>query len=492
MPFRNIHPLIHLQSSEFSTMNATIRPPHILLLLVLFLSAQMTCAQDATAHLRRKCFLGIQPLPVPDSLAKASGLTGGILLNKVVPGGTFALMGAQAQDVLIRINGMTVENWETMRSKGPRFFEGDALQVDVWRSNGKKGKVLSLAGKAVGAAREQSSDRYDIQYGEAPFQNGYLRTITMLPKTAGPHPVIYFIPGYSCFSIDNMNRQDPYPRLFDSLVALGNIVYRVEKPGLGDGPSPCDCRTSGFEVELNAFEAGYQQLLTQPWAQEDRIFIVGHSMGGIQAPLLMGKGNYHPKGIAVYGTVFQTWYEYMLMMLRFQNPRAGQTDYITMEEDMHEYIQLLYEHYVLDRPLATIIANPKWKALLERDFQLDAAGNLLYRTAEYWQEISHHTLADAWAKTDAHVLSIFGEVDFEVFDAFSMSEIARIVNAHHPGHGSFVTLPGTDHGMIHVGPLEKALELRGQPAYNDYYVNNFDYRIVTELQSWIARVMKLG
>ena len=130
--------------------------------------------------------------------------------------------------------------------------------------------------------------------------------------------------------------------------------------------------------------------------------------------------------------------------------------------------------------------------LLERDFQLDAQGNMLFRKAEYWQEITHHTLADAWAKTDAHVLSMFGELDFEVFDAFSMSEIARIVNSHHPGHGTFVTLPGTDHGMIHVGSMEKAQELRGQPAYNDYYLNHFDYTIVTELQRWIERVMKLG
>lgn len=470
-------------------MNSHIRPPRLLLVLLLLVSVAL--AQGTTSHLRRKCFMGLQPLPISDSLARASGHASGVLIGMVVPGGTMEAIGAQRQDILIQLNGEAVQNWDGLRQMLPKLFEGDAVQADVWRSKGGKGKVVHLTGAVKGAAREQGTARYDVQYGEAPFDGGYLRTITLLPKTVGPHPVIYFIPGYNCFSIDNMNRQDPYPKLFDSLAALGNIVYRVEKPGMGDGPSPCNCMETGFEKELSAFEAGYQHLLRQPWAPEDRIFLVGHSMGGIQAPLLTAQGDHHPRGIAVYGTVFQTWYEYILMMLRFQEPRTDE-QYLAFEQDMGEYVKLFYEHYVLYKPLAEIVANPKWKALLERDFLLDAKGNILFRKAEYWQEIAHHTLTEAWAKTDAHVLSMFGEADFEVFDAFSMAEIARIVNAYHPGHGTFVTLPGTDHGMIHVGSMEKGLELRGTPAYRDYFLNHFDYRLVTEIQTWIERVMKAG
>jgi pimeloyl-ACP methyl ester carboxylesterase len=269
---------------------------------------------------------------------------------------------------------------------------------------------------------------------------------------------------------------------------LGHIVYRVEKPGMGDGPSPCNCETTGFEKEMDVFEAGYKKLLTYNWAEQDRIFIVGHSMGGVQAPLLTTRGDYRPKGIAVYGTVFQTWYEYILMMLRFQEPRTDEA-YLTFEADMQEYIKLFYEHYVQFKPLAEITKNPKWKALLERDFLLDDQGNILFRRWDYWQEIARHTLADAWAKTDAHVLSMYGEADFEVFDSFSMSEIARIVNHSHPGHGKYVLVSGTDHGMIEVGSMDKGLELRGKPEYRDYYLNHFNWQIITEIDTWIRAVM---
>ncbi|HEX2901744.1 MAG TPA: alpha/beta fold hydrolase [Bacteroidia bacterium] len=466
-----------------------IRPPHLIAFVLLALVSLHVQAQQA--HLRRKCFMGMQPAPIPDSLAKASGHAQGVLVAAVVPGGTMEALGAQPNDILLQFNGQAVSDWDGLRPILLTQFEGDALTLKVWRSTGKKSKELELKGQVKGAAREQSNAKYDVLYGEAPFDGGWLRTITMTPKTPGPHPVIYFIPGYNCFSIDNMNPISPYRKLFDSLATLGNIIYRVEKPGMGDGPSPCNCEVTGFEKELDAFEAGYKHLVAQDWASEDRIFIVGHSMGGVQAPLLTTKGNYHPKGIAVYGTVFQTWYEYILMMLRFQEPRTDE-DYLTFEGDMKEYIRLFYDHYVLDKPLGDIIRNPRWKALLERDFALDAEGNILFRRAEYWQEISHHTLADAWAKTDAHVLSLFGEADFEVFDAFSMAEIARIVNHYHPGHGKFVALPGTDHGMIEVGSMQKGLDLRGKPEYRDYYVNHFSYRIVTEIHEWINAVMRAG
>jgi uncharacterized protein len=467
------------------------------MLLPLIFSLAWLCGQSIYSqspsteaqHLRRKGFLGIHPAQISDSLAQVSGSNHGVYLAEVLPEGTMALIGAQNHDILRSINGQPISDWEAARALLPKMFAGDLIQVELWRAKGKKGQLLQLKGQIIGAPFEESTQQHEVSYGEAPFLNGFLRTITMVPKSPGPHPIIYFIPGYSCFSIDRMRATDPYPRLFDSLVHLGNIVYRVEKPGMGDGPSPCDCRDTGFELELQAFEAGYAHLLKQPWANEARIFLLGHSMGGIQAPLLATRGTFRPKGIAVYGTVFQSWYEYILMLLRFQMPKAN-PDYMSFEQDMQQYIPLFYAHYVEGKPLATIIANPRWKALLERDFQLDAQGNILFRKAEYWQELSKHYVAGAWAQTDAHVLSIFGEADFEVFDAFSMSEIATIVNAHHPHHGQFIPLPGADHAMIQVESMEKGLSLQGQPAYRDYFFNHFEYGLVTAINSWIQAVLK--
>jgi dipeptidyl aminopeptidase/acylaminoacyl peptidase len=270
-----------------------IRPPHFrvcFLLAVMLIAVTSGLVAQQSVHLRRKCFMGMVPAAISDSLAMASGQKQGVLITAVTPGGTMETIGALPQDILLQFDGKAVPDWDGLRRMLMTKFEGDPVAIQVWRSNGKKAKIVELKGQIKGAAREQGNAKYDVLYGEAPFEDGWLRTITMTPKTPGPHPVIYFIPGYNCFSIDNMNVNSPYRKLFDSLATLGNIIYRVEKPGMGDGPSPCNCEITGFEKELSAFEAGYKQLLSYPWATEDRIFLVGHSMGGVQAPLLAAKG----------------------------------------------------------------------------------------------------------------------------------------------------------------------------------------------------------
>ena len=48
----------------------------------------------------------------------------------------------------------------------------------------------------------------------------------------------------------------------------------------------------------------------------DRVFIFGHSMGGVMAPLLAA--DVPVRGIIVYGTIARTWTEYWLENLRRQ------------------------------------------------------------------------------------------------------------------------------------------------------------------------------
>lgn len=440
-------------------------------------------------HLRRQASFGFQPLLVNDSIAQAHQLkrAEGMLLLQVTPSGTFGQMGAQAGDVLLAINGQAMQQWPDLMGLRRSLAEGDRLSVRIFRG----GKAMTLDGKAVGIPKEGSTSQFEVEYGEAPFEGGYLRTIVNRPRKPGPHPAIYFIPGYTCATVDALPALHPYAKLVDSLARLDYLVFRVEKPGVGDGPQPCDCAETGFDKEMKVFEAGYDQLLKTKGVDPEKVFIFGHSLGGIQAPILAAQPRYQPAGIAVYGTVFQSWYEYILGMLRFQQPRIGD-DYLELEAKMQTYTQLFFQHYVLHKPLEDIIANPDWKALLEKDFGLDAAGNILGRKSFYWGEIAQRNLTKAWAETEAKVLSIYGEADFEVFNAYSMSEIAQIVNHYHPGNATYTTLPGTNHSFIHVGSMEKEISLKGNPAYRQYLIENFDYKLIDVLHEWIQGVLHAG
>lgn len=450
----------------------------------ILLSLVLWSSLSSGQNLKRQANYGFYPQPVDEAIAEEKGLkeVRGILVRGVGPGTTFGNMGVQEGDVVLTINGKRIDTQPALAAAKRDLWAGDKIKVEIWR----EGKTQKLAGNMVGKPRE-TSDKWDVIYDKVPFDGGFLSGIVTKPKSSGPHPTIYFIPGYTCASVEALSPIHPYTRMLDSLNALGYVIFRVDKPGTGEGPNPCSCAETGFYKEVDVFRAGWDHLQTYSFVDKDEIYIFGHSMGGFEAPLLAAEDNISPRGVAVYGTAFQSWYEYILNMLRFQEPRNGE-DYVAFEDDMKEYTKLFYDHYVLHKPLDQIISNPTWKTLLERDFALDEAGNILWRKSFFWRELSEVNVTAAWAKTDAYVLSMYGEADFEVFNPFSMQEIARIVNHYHPGHGKYVELDGTNHGMIRVGSMDKEVALKGSPEYRDYVVNHFDWRLVTELHKWIQEV----
>ena len=66
--------------------------------------------------------------------------------------------------------------------------------------------------------------------------------------------------------------------------------------------------TSTSRPSSTATEQGLKALAAYDFVDRDNIVIFGHSMGGVMAPLIAAEAPV--KGIAVYGTVAKTWYEY--------------------------------------------------------------------------------------------------------------------------------------------------------------------------------------
>ena len=231
----------------------------------------------------------------------------------------------------------------------------------------RAGKEQVLEAKAVGRPLE-TSEISEVIYDEIPFQVGTLRSIINKPNKGGKLPAILFIPGYPCASYDNMNPIHPYRKLIDAFIEKGYVVMRVEKPGVGDGEFPIPCDQIDIATENAAFEAGYQALKKYSFVDTENIFIFGHSLGGLTAPIVASKVN--PKGVIVYGTAYEPWWEYLMRMLRMQNPLFG-VDFVENEKDMRLYHHLLYRQYVLKQsPKELAAENEDFGRLLRRDFHV--------------------------------------------------------------------------------------------------------------------------
>ena len=436
-------------------------------------------------NIQRRGRLGVRLEPATDSLAATLGLkeSRGMIIRQVFPGATYANAGGQEEDILLAINGMPANPGPAFQEAMQGVREGQTTRFTVWRD----GEKLELEVTAAPIPLETSSSS-EVIYGEVPFKGGYLRTIVNKPNTPGPHPTIYFIPGYTCSSVEGFSPIHPYKKLLDSLSGLGYAIFRVEKPGVGDNIGTGNCLELGFDNELEAYQAAYHAIKQYDFIDRDNIFIWGHSMGGVYAPIIGAK--HQPKGVVIYGITHEVWVEYLLKMVRYQNPLLGH-DYVETDRDVRTLYALLYEHYYLGKDSKELYKNPDYKKILDRDFAFDGENQILFRHEDFWRELNAHNLSEAWAGINGHVLSLFGEADMEAVNDESQKEIARIVNAGHPGHGTFRLVEGTDHSMIEVGSMEKGARLRSTPEYREYLQEKFNYGIVTMTHEWIQGVMEM-
>lgn len=390
----------------------------------------LLCVPFASSQtLKRLGGIGALFVPVNDSVASANGLTQkkGLLVTKIL-GETSKALGVREGDILLNINGNEVSNTQKIYTN-PAYTrrEGDGTTWIIWRDK----KQVTLKGKMLPKPRERS-DEFEIVYDQFPFQGGQIRCVISKPKTPGKKPAILSIQGYPCSSIDLMPAWHPGKQIADEFTRRGYIVMRAEKPGVGDCQGTPDCYDIDFSTEVASFIAAFQKMKSLPDVDTTNLFIFGHSMGGMEAPFIANA--VQPKGIIVYGVTIRTWYEYLLEMLRFQNPNFG-IDYVEMEKEQRIYATMLSDLVIKNKkPSELIDEHPEYKPLLERDFQhMKGDDFIATRGVIFSQSLNNANSVEAWSKISSYVLSAHGEYDIQVMNDFSHREIVNIVNHYHPG-----------------------------------------------------------
>lgn len=441
--------------------------PLLLLLLSPGLEAQT---------LKRQGFLGVKTIPLTDSIARVHNVPvqKGLLVLEVLPNSTAQNLKLQPNDVLTEVNQQPVHSVPQLLDVLQPLRENDPVRLELQRRK----KKISLKGKMAGRPLEQPDAQVDVIYGQVQFQDGWLRTIVTKPKGEGKFPAILFIPGYNCSSIDNFNL-GAYGKLIRGWNERGYAVLRVEKSGLGDNQNTPPCQEVDMFTEIETFETGYRYLKTLPFADTTNLFLFGHSMGGVIAPVIAEK--YRPKGVMVYGTVFRPWFEFELDLVRKQNIMTG-GDYVENEELTRNMQTLFYEFFVLQKSPEQIAQNPKWTALAAKELDYRPGSSQMWgRHYKFWQQLDRLNMARSWRNTTAHVLAIWGSADWIAFEEEEHTVIADLINKYHPGKGTYLKLENTNHGFIKMPSMLEGIKL-SSPAYNE---KNFNYDFISETDTWM-------
>ncbi|HYR29434.1 MAG TPA: alpha/beta fold hydrolase [Thermoanaerobaculia bacterium] len=349
-----------------------------------------------------------------------------VIVRDVFPNTAAARAGLQQGDFILTIDGKAVASTGDFTGPLSRRSAGDEVMVEYERGGKRAPVKLALLERP----REKHPD-YDAVYGEVSADGQRFRTIATKPKSGAAKATLFLVQGLGCSSIDNPPPGHSYIDLIASLSRRGFATFRVDKPGAGDsegGP----CPAVDYHGEVKAFRAALASL-----KDTQNVFLFGHSMGGIQAPLIAE--GFPLRGVIAYGATFKSWAHYIVANQRRQMRMSG-VPFEDMEEEEKRSERFNALFYVQKQPLEKIIAeHPEFKERFP-DGKTYAGG----KEGRFFQQLYDVPMAAAWKKIEAPVLSLYGASDF-LTEASEHEALAAAVSSWRPGTAKFVTLQGVDH-----------------------------------------------
>lgn len=442
-------------------------------LIAILLLASCACFAQ---RLPRMGFLGTRIETVTEENYKSFSLPEprGVRILEVITGTSKAL-GLMPDDIVMKINDVTMINHGQMVSYMASTREGDDITVEIMR----KGKIKKLKGSVIGKPREFNPNA-EIIYESVAFKNGRLSVIINKPHVEGKLPAVLFIPGYTCSSVDNLPESNPYGRIVRAYSDAGYVVVRVEKSGLGDSQNTIDCSETDLIDEIESFTAGLLKLKSLPYVDTNSVFIWGHSMGGVIAPAIAAK--HKVKGTIVYGTTSKSFFEYQLELNRLQE-MLSKPDPLEYEKECRLSAQISYEYYIEKKKLEDIASTPEKLKILQTDWGYNGKDKIHDRNQEYWRQIVDYPLMESWKNTTGDVLVLYGGADFQAFSLPDHEQIVYTVNYYQPGKAKLVVFPDTDHYMAKSGSRQNSYDtfLSGNVQH---LFDSFNFEVINKSIEW--------
>ncbi len=433
--------------------------------------------------------------PIDDPLPRRAWLgtalevvEGGARIREIMPGSSAEGSKLNAGDVLTKLGDLPVTSPTDVVRAMRKIKGGDTINVELLRD----GEPMRLELALKEWPREEPTDAYGVEYADVASAGGRLRTITLVPKgTPKPgqkRPALLVIQGLGAASLDNPKPGEPiekptgmgvYRTIADALAARGFVVARVDKGGCGD--SEGDPTKLDFNQELDGYRQALQALGSRPDVDRERIFIFGHSMGGVFGPMLAAETPV--RGVAVYGTLVKTWLEYLAENHRRQALLAG-THPADLDRQARALEKFNHELLVDKKSPEEVVKEDSSLAALAGEFGLQG-DQLFGRHYTFFQQLHDVNLPEFWAKSDGQVLALWGEAEY-VSGRDDHELIAAIVNAKHEGQGAFAVVKQSDHGFSLARSPAEAHEVSSQSTPGA--ASRFNPEIIRVLDEWLTAI----
>lgn len=283
--------------------------------------------------------------------------------------------------------------------------------------------------------------------------SGRLRTITTAPSGSGRLPGIFVVGWLSC---DSIALASPSPRgvgrlLQDVVRKSGALVFRMDKPGVGD--SEGDCARTDFVTELEAYRRAFAVFLRNPRLDPGRVILLGISNGGGFAPLVAGDAPV--AGYVTVGGWSKTWLEHMIDLERRRLVLEG-ADPAGIGPALKSLLEF-HAAYLFDRLTPAQVAERRPRL---RGVWYDEGDSQYGRPARFYHQLQDLDLAAAWGRVRAPTLVVWGEYDW-IMDRSDQEQIVRLVGPA----ARLLVVPRADHSFSQHPDAVSAFRRMGAGEY---------------------------
>ncbi|MCB1584046.1 MAG: PDZ domain-containing protein [Xanthomonadales bacterium] len=411
----------------------------------------------------------------------------GVLIQGVLPQSTAAKMNLQAGDVVTHFNRKKVTDFLQLINLVQALKVGDDLAMQVRRGE----QELSLTGKIL-AKPQEHHQQFEIIYDVVAYKNNLLRSMVYKPqdiKEDEQRPALYYIQGYTCQSVDAALTPDlTMQQLLKEVVLNGYVVYKIEKFNVGDSAGDLKCSEIDFTQEMDGFLAGMKALKKYDFVDSDKVFVFGHSLGGVYAPVLAEKTKI--RGIAVYGAVMKPWYDYLLDIFSEQAIIFG-----TSTEQAKNNVELI-------KPLLTawLKSERSWHEI-QNDDNLKTAfeANLLpvqgdqvfQRHYTFFRDLNQYNLKQHWLDYSGKMLAMHGAFDIQAISEKWATNLVNTINSKQPGSATYVNFANTDHGLMKYPTMQDLQTAMNSGTYNPASPgSHYNAEVGRALVKWMQNVLE--
>jgi len=374
-------------------------------------------------------------------------------------------------DIVEAVRGVAVAGTQAARSALSASLVGASLPLTVSRAG--VSRAVSLAPDPWPLEQE---DALTVSYRALSAGTHRLRAVVTTPNTgAGPWPTVLWVSGCSLGSVERPAPDAPLRCLVRALGHAGYAVVRVDKRSVGDseGPPLADATLSD---ERHDHAAALRWTLAQPWCDRDRVFLFGHSLGGLLAPQLcadLGPGTI--AGMILYGVGSLSWAEYLSRHTRTVGALRG-LDPAVIDAQVRR--RQLAEAWllVLGLPLADFFAHTPAARAQPEAYGLDADGRIEGRSVAYWREVQRSAVIEPLRAAARPTLVAWGACDWQSYRDEHHCLYEALAHAH-PRLAHFAEVPGADH--------EFALRTSPADAFQHWGGGPYAPAVDTALLGWL-------